>query len=172
MKDDGPEVCVISLCAFAGHWTSQHDLFEQNKVIDLARLDHENIAKFLSYCRENGAAAQFSWLKRMKIAISIAQGLRYLHTESQPSFAISEVNSNSLYVTEDFIPNVLTWLTTLSTEDPPTTRWESFDQYVGVGTQIRVASLHKAMVNAPKLGSSSVFFRYVEDEPNKRIFQG
>ncbi|KAE8776845.1 putative LRR receptor-like serine/threonine-protein kinase [Hordeum vulgare] len=63
-------------------------------------------------------------------------------------------------------------LTTLSTEDPPTTRWESFDQYVGVGTQIRVASLHKAMVNAPKQGSSSVFVTYVEDEPNKRIFQG
>ncbi|KAI5014625.1 hypothetical protein ZWY2020_056015 [Hordeum vulgare] len=130
MKDDGPE------------------------VIDLARLDHENIAKFLGYCRENGAAAQFSWLKRMKIAISIAQGLRYLHTESQPSFAISETIGHGL--TEIIL---MRRLTTLSTEDPPTTRWESFDQYVGVGTQIRVASLHKAMVNAPKQGSSSVFVR-------------
>lgn len=48
-----------------------------------------------------------SWLRRMKIAIGIAQGLRYLHTESQPPFAISELNSNSVYVTEDFTPKVL-----------------------------------------------------------------
>ncbi|KAF7001226.1 hypothetical protein CFC21_016939 [Triticum aestivum] len=94
---------------------------------DLARLSHENIAKFLGYCRESdpfsrmllfeyasngtlyehlhhGEEAQFSLLKRMKIAISIAQGLRYLHTESQPPFAISELNSNSVYVIEDSTP--------------------------------------------------------------------
>ena len=100
------------------------------KVVDLARLNHENIAKFLGYCRESdpfsrmlvfeyasngtlyehlhyGEAAQFSWLRRMKIAIGIAQGLRYLHTESQPPFAISELNSNSVYVTEDFTPKLV-----------------------------------------------------------------
>lgn len=127
---DGPEVSVISLCAFEGHWTSQHELFYQNKVIDLARLNHENTAKFLGYCRESdpfsrmlvfeyasngtlyehlhyGEAAQFSWLRRMKIAIGIAQGLRYLHTELQPPFAISELNSNSVYVTEDFTPKLV-----------------------------------------------------------------
>ncbi|VAI83498.1 unnamed protein product [Triticum turgidum subsp. durum] len=94
---------------------------------DLARLSHENIAKFLGYCRESdpfsrmllfeyasngtlyehlhhGEEAQFSLLKPMKIAISIAQGLRYLHTESQPPFAISELNSNSVYVIEDSTP--------------------------------------------------------------------
>lgn len=128
--NDGPEVSVISLCAFEGHWTSQHELFYQKKVIDLARLNHENIAKFLGYCRESdpfsrmlvfeyasngtlyehlhyGEAAQLSWLRRMKIAIGIAQGLRYLHTELQPPFAISELNSNSVYVTEDFIPKLV-----------------------------------------------------------------
>ncbi|KAL6651745.1 hypothetical protein ACP70R_010670 [Stipagrostis hirtigluma subsp. patula] len=127
---DGPEVSVISLCAFEGHWTSQHELFYQNKVIDLARLNHENIAKFLGYCRESdpfsrmlvfeyasngtlyehlhyGEGAQLSWLRRMKIAIGIAQGLRYLHTELQPPFAISELNSNSVYVTEDFTPKLV-----------------------------------------------------------------
>jgi hypothetical protein len=29
---DGPEVSVISLCAFEGQWTSHHELFYQNKV--------------------------------------------------------------------------------------------------------------------------------------------
>ncbi|KAG2575794.1 probable LRR receptor-like serine/threonine-protein kinase At1g63430 isoform X2 [Panicum virgatum] len=127
---DGPEVSVISLCAFEGHWTSHHELFYQNKVIDLSRLNHENIAKFLGYCRESdpfsrmlvfeyasngtlfehlhyGDGAQLSWLRRMKIAIGIAQGLRYLHTELQPPFAISELNSNSVYVTEDFTPKLV-----------------------------------------------------------------
>ncbi|KAF7078876.1 hypothetical protein CFC21_083228 [Triticum aestivum] len=97
------------------------------KVIDMARLNHENIAKFLDYCRESdlfsrilvfeyasngtlyehlhyGEAAQFSWLRRMKIAIGIAKSLRYLHTESRPPFAISELKANSVYVTEDFTP--------------------------------------------------------------------
>ena len=57
-----------------------------------------------------GEAAQFSWLRRMKIAIGIAQGLRYLYTESQPPFAISDLNSNSVYVIEDSTPKVLAWL--------------------------------------------------------------
>nr|CAB3488724.1 unnamed protein product [Digitaria exilis] len=100
------------------------------EVIDLARLNHDNIAKFLGYCRESdpfsrmlvfeyasngtlfehlhyGEGAQLSWLRRMKIAIGIAQGLRYLHTELQPPFAISELNSNSVYVTEDFTPKLV-----------------------------------------------------------------
>nr|CAE03443.1 OSJNBa0088H09.1 [Oryza sativa Japonica Group] len=54
-----------------------------------------------------GEGAQLSWLRRMKIAIGIAQGLRYLHTELQPPFAISELNSNSVYVTEDFTPKLV-----------------------------------------------------------------
>jgi hypothetical protein len=54
----------------------------------------------------DGEGAQLSWLRRMKIAIGIAQGLKYLHTELQPPFAISELNSNSVYVTEDFTPKV------------------------------------------------------------------
>lgn len=43
----------------------------------------------------------------MKIAIGIAQGLRYLHTELQPPFAISKLNSNSVYITEDFTPKLV-----------------------------------------------------------------
>ncbi|ONM32246.1 putative LRR receptor-like serine/threonine-protein kinase [Zea mays] len=64
---DGPEVSVISLCTFEGHWTSHHELFYQNKVIDLARLNHENIAKFLGYCRESDPFSRmlvFEWRGR------------------------------------------------------------------------------------------------------------
>lgn len=42
----------------------------------------------------------------MKIIIGIARGLKYLHTELDPPFTISELNSNSVYLTEDFSPKV------------------------------------------------------------------
>ncbi|XBI90896.1 hypothetical protein VPH35_028400 [Triticum aestivum] len=82
------------------------------KVIDMARLNHENIAKFLDYCRESDP---FSRMLVFEYAsngtpyehlhsIVIAQSLRYLHTESRPTIAISELKSNSVYVTEDFTP--------------------------------------------------------------------
>lgn len=42
----------------------------------------------------------------MKIALSIARVLRYLHTELQPPFAVAALASSSIYLTEDFSPKV------------------------------------------------------------------
>lgn len=44
----------------------------------------------------------------MKIVIGIAKGLKYLHTEIEPPFTISELNSSAVYLTEDFSPKVYT----------------------------------------------------------------
>nr|DAD47411.1 TPA_asm: hypothetical protein HUJ06_017348 [Nelumbo nucifera] len=54
----------------------------------------------------DGEESQLSWTRRMKIIIGIARGLRYLHTELEPPFSISELNSSSIYLTEDFSPKV------------------------------------------------------------------
>lgn len=54
----------------------------------------------------DGEACQLSWTRRMKIILGIARGLKYLHTELQPPFTISELNSNSVYLTDDFFPKV------------------------------------------------------------------
>uniref|UniRef100_A0A453PI38 Uncharacterized protein n=1 Tax=Aegilops tauschii subsp. strangulata TaxID=200361 RepID=A0A453PI38_AEGTS len=35
---DGPEVSFILLFSFEGHWTSQHELFYQNKVVHLSKI--------------------------------------------------------------------------------------------------------------------------------------
>lgn len=43
----------------------------------------------------------------MKIIIGIARGLKYLHSEINPPFTISELNSSAVYLTEDFSPKVL-----------------------------------------------------------------
>ncbi|OEL32491.1 putative LRR receptor-like serine/threonine-protein kinase [Dichanthelium oligosanthes] len=135
---------------------------QELEVIDLARLNHENIAKFLGYCRESdpfsrmlvfeyasngtlfehlhyGEGAQLSWLRRMKIAIGIAQGLRYLHTELQPPFAISELNSNSVYVTEDFTPKLVDfecWKMMFSKHEKALSHFNSKSSFPGHGDSV------------------------------------
>ncbi|KNA19802.1 hypothetical protein SOVF_058130, partial [Spinacia oleracea] len=55
----------------------------------------------------DGEVCQLSWTWRMKIIIGIARGLRYLHTELNPPFTISELNSSVVYLTEDFSPKLV-----------------------------------------------------------------
>ncbi|XP_073106395.1 probable LRR receptor-like serine/threonine-protein kinase At1g63430 isoform X2 [Elaeis guineensis] len=127
---DGPEIAVISLCISKDQWTGYLEFFFQSKVADLARLNHETTAKLLGYCKEShpfsrmlvfeyasngtlyehlhyGDGCQLSWLRRMKIAIGVARGLKYLHMELQPPFTISELNSSAVYLTEDFSPKLV-----------------------------------------------------------------
>ncbi|XP_020094316.1 probable LRR receptor-like serine/threonine-protein kinase At1g63430 [Ananas comosus] len=136
----GPEIAVISLCILEDCWTSSVELYFQKEVADLARINHENIAKLLGYCNESnpfsrmlileyasngtlcehlhyGDGCQMSWPRRMRIALGIAYGLRYLHTELQPPFAIAELTSSAVYLTEDFSPKLVDferWKTILS----------------------------------------------------------
>jgi hypothetical protein len=42
----------------------------------------------------------------MKLALGIARGLRYMHNELQPPFAVVALTSSSVYLTEDFSPKV------------------------------------------------------------------
>ncbi|KAJ9549888.1 hypothetical protein OSB04_022431 [Centaurea solstitialis] len=136
----GPEIAVISLCNRDENWTGYLELYFQKEVADLARLNHENIGKLLGYCIEsspltrmlvfeyasNGTLSehlhceegcQLSWTRRMTIVIGIAKGLKYLHTEIEPPFTISELNSSAIYLTEDFSPKLVdfeSWKTILT----------------------------------------------------------
>ncbi|KAI4326975.1 hypothetical protein L6164_019484 [Bauhinia variegata] len=135
----GPEIAVISLCIKEEYWTGYLELYFQREVADLARLNHENTGKLLGYCKESapftrmlvfeyasngtlyehlhyGEECQLSWTRRMKIVIGIAHGLKYLHTEIEPPFTISELNSSAVYLTEDFLPKLVdfeSWKTIL-----------------------------------------------------------
>ncbi|GFP85138.1 probable LRR receptor-like serine/threonine-protein kinase at1g63430, partial [Phtheirospermum japonicum] len=136
----GPEIAVMSLCLKDEHWTGYLELYFQKEVAVLARLNHENVGKLLGYCRESdpftrmlvfkyasngtlyehlhyGEACQFSWTRRMKIIVGIARGLKYLHTELDPPFTLSELNSSSIYLTDEFSPKVVDfecWKTIIS----------------------------------------------------------
>ncbi|CAK9310973.1 unnamed protein product [Citrullus colocynthis] len=136
----GPEIAVISMSMKEEQWTGYLELYFQTEVADLSRINHENTGKLLGYCREStpftrmlvfeyasngtlyehlhyGEACQLSWTRRMKIILGIARGLKYLHTELQPPFTISDLNSNSVYLTDDFFPKLIdfeSWKTILS----------------------------------------------------------
>lgn len=136
----GPELAVISICVKEEQWTTYLELYFQKEVAELARINHENTAKLLGYCRESspftrmlvfeyasngtlyehlhyGEGCQLSWTRRMKIVIGIAKGLKYLHSELDPPFTISELNSNAVYLTEDFFPKLVdfeSWKTTFA----------------------------------------------------------
>ncbi|KAJ8506133.1 hypothetical protein OPV22_007019 [Ensete ventricosum] len=127
---NGPEIAVTSLCISGDQWTSSHELYFQTEVATQSKIIHENTAKFLGYCQEGdpfsrmlvfeyasngtlyehihyGDGCQLSWLRRTKIAIGIARGLRYLHTELQPPFTVAELTSSTVYLTEDFSPKLV-----------------------------------------------------------------
>ncbi|ESQ46838.1 hypothetical protein EUTSA_v10027677mg [Eutrema salsugineum] len=124
------EIAVISLCVKEEVWSGFLELYFQREVADLARLNHENAGKLLGYCKEDkpftrmlvfeyasngtlyehlhyGEGSLVSWAKRMKIVVGIARGLKYLHTELDPPFTVSELNSNAVYLTEDFTPKLV-----------------------------------------------------------------
>ncbi|KAJ0794410.1 putative protein kinase RLK-Pelle-LRR-VI-2 family [Helianthus annuus] len=123
-------IAVISVCVKEEHWTGHLELYYQKEVADLARLNHENTGKLLGYCIDsspftrmlvfeyasNGTlyehlhyeeGCHLSWSRRMNIIIGVAKGLRYLHTEIEPPFTISELNSSAVYLTEDYSPKLV-----------------------------------------------------------------
>ncbi|KAG6405768.1 hypothetical protein SASPL_133362 [Salvia splendens] len=136
----GPEIAVISLCIKEDQWSGDLELSFQKEVAGLARLNHENVGKLLGYCMESkpftrmlvfyyasngtlyehlhyGEACQFSWTRRMRILIGIARGLKYLHAELDLPFTISNMNSSSIYLTDEFSPKLVDfecWKTVLS----------------------------------------------------------
>eukprot|EP01018_Ginkgo_biloba_P033808 Gb_01740 [translate_table: standard] len=98
-------------------------------VADLAKLNHKNIVKLLGYCAESepftrmlvfeyasngtlyehlhyGEEGQLGWTTRMKIIVGVAYGLQYMHHELVYPVAILDLDSNAVYLTEDFSPKL------------------------------------------------------------------
>ncbi|EPS59414.1 hypothetical protein M569_15393, partial [Genlisea aurea] len=126
----GVEIAVSSVCISEENWTGYNEVCFQRDVADLGRMNHQNVGKLLGYCRESspftrmlvfdyasngtlfehlhdGDGSQLSWTRRMKIAIGIAKGLEYLHTEAVPPFTLPQLDSNCVYLTEDFSPKLV-----------------------------------------------------------------
>ncbi|KAG0454453.1 hypothetical protein HPP92_025757 [Vanilla planifolia] len=160
---DGSEIAVISLSVSISHWTSYLELCFKKEVENLARLNNENTSKFLGFCQENepfsrmfvfeyasngtlyehlhyGDETQLSWLRRMKVAIGVARGLRYLHTEVVPPFTVSKLNSNAIYLTEDFTPKLVDF-----------ERWNAIVSKLGDGVgYLTNGSLYSCLLEMPE----------------------
>lgn len=129
ITSQGTEIAVTSMRFAREDWTTQLELYVQRKVADLAKLNHRNIVKLLGYCAENepftrmlvfeyasngtlyehlhyGEPGQLSWSARMKIIVGVAHGLQYMHHELVPPVAILDLDSNAVYLTEDFSPKL------------------------------------------------------------------
>jgi hypothetical protein len=125
----GTEIAVTSMRFAREDWTTHLEIYFQRKVADLAKLNHRNIVKLLGYCAENepftrmlvfeyasngtlyehlhyGEPGQLSWSARMKIILGVAHGLQYMHHELIPPVAIMDLDSNAVYLTEDFSPKL------------------------------------------------------------------
>ncbi|XP_031119092.1 receptor-like serine/threonine-protein kinase ALE2 isoform X2 [Ipomoea triloba] len=123
--DDGREVAVKILKRYDRHG-SREFLAE---VEMLSRLHHRNLVKLIGICTEdhcrclvyelvpNGSveshlhgldmkASRLDWYARMKIALGAAQGLAYLHEDSNPRVIHRDFKSSNILLEHDFTPKV------------------------------------------------------------------
>lgn len=129
ITSQGVEIAVTCTRIAKEDWNPQLEVCFRRKVADLAKLNHRNIVKLLGYCSENehftrllvfeylsngtlyehlhyGEAWQLGWSARMKIIVGVAHGLRYLHHELVPPVVMLDLDSNGVYLTEDFSPKL------------------------------------------------------------------
>lgn len=89
-----------------GHCMSTFIVSYSSTLHRLFALKYFISSNHTKYLSTDGEGCQLSWTRRMNIVIGIARGLKYLHTEIEPPFTISELNSSAVYLTEDFSPKV------------------------------------------------------------------
>ncbi|KAH9325609.1 hypothetical protein KI387_005787 [Taxus chinensis] len=129
ITSQGREIAVTSMRIAKEDWTPQLEICFRTKVADLAKLNHKNIVKLLGHCAENepftrmfvfeyasngtlyehlhyGDGWQLGWSARMKIIVGVAHGLQYMHHELVPPVSFVDLDSNAIYLTEDFSPKL------------------------------------------------------------------
>ncbi|KAI5063110.1 hypothetical protein GOP47_0021657 [Adiantum capillus-veneris] len=97
----------------------------RNEVILLSRLHHRNLVRLLGFCEEDGiqilvyeympngnlhtllfknrSTIQLDWLKRLDIALGVAQGLEYLHSFADPPVIHRDVKPSNVLLDENLV---------------------------------------------------------------------
>ncbi|XP_027368172.1 lysM domain receptor-like kinase 4 [Abrus precatorius] len=121
----------IEGCVFRGVFGNGRDILAIKKmkrnaskeVILLKRINHFNLIKLQGYCEnegclylvyeymENGSLREWlsksrstehqSWVKRIQIALDIANGLEYLHNFTEPCYVHRDINSGNILLNKD-----------------------------------------------------------------------
>ncbi|VFQ92716.1 unnamed protein product [Cuscuta campestris] len=123
--DDGRKVAVKTLKRDDRH--SRREFLAEVEM--LSRLHHRNLVKLIGICTEdnyrclvyelvpngslqshlhgvNKKASPLDWHARMKIALGAAQGLAYLHEDSNPCVIHRDFKSSNILLEHDFTPKV------------------------------------------------------------------
>ncbi|KAL5728340.1 non-specific serine/threonine protein kinase [Ranunculus cassubicifolius] len=96
-------------------------------VMNIARLRHPNILKLVGYCMENGhhllvyeylskfsledalhynVLEHLNWILRIRIALSIARGLNYLHSTCFPPVAHGNLKAANILLDDELLPRL------------------------------------------------------------------
>lgn len=124
------EIAVISTkIASAKDWSRHSEMHFRRRIDALSRLNHKNFLNLLGYCKEdepfmrmmvfeyapNGTLFDhlhvnvfepLGWSARMRIIMGIAYCLQYMHHQLNPPVAFSDLQSNSIFMTDDYAAKV------------------------------------------------------------------
>ncbi|XP_028764779.1 protein MALE DISCOVERER 2-like [Neltuma alba] len=137
----GVEIAVSSaLISSAQDWSKNMEISYRKKIDTLSRVNHKNFINLIGYCEEeepftrmmvteyapNGSLFEhlhveglehLDWNARMRVIMGVAYCLQYMHHDLNPPIAHSNLDSQSVLLTDDFAAKVAQVMFTPSTED-------------------------------------------------------
>ncbi|EEF28099.1 protein MALE DISCOVERER 2 [Ricinus communis] len=126
----GVEIAVAStLVASSKDWSKNAELSYRKKIDTLSRVNHKNFVNLIGFCEEdepfnrmmvfeyapNGTLFEhlhvkemehLDWSARMRIIMGTAYCLQYMHHDLNPPVAHSNLNSHSIYLTDDYAAKI------------------------------------------------------------------
>ncbi|KAK8970045.1 putative LRR receptor-like serine/threonine-protein kinase MRH1 [Platanthera guangdongensis] len=126
----GTEIAVVStVISSSRDWSKHAELRFREKIDALSNVNHKNFVNLLGYCSEdkpfmrmmvyeyapNGTLFEhlhvkefehLDWATRMRIVMGIAYCLQFMHHELYPPIIIHELQSNSVYLTDDYAAKI------------------------------------------------------------------
>ncbi|XP_024368447.1 protein MALE DISCOVERER 1 [Physcomitrium patens] len=126
---NGTEIAATSMRVSIENWSTQKELSFRRKVEALARMRHPHLVNLVGYTSEeepftrilvfeyasngtlydhlhNKESEHLDWATRMRIIMGTAYGLSYMHHELVPPASHLNLDSNSIFLTDDYAAKV------------------------------------------------------------------
>ncbi|KAF8409065.1 hypothetical protein HHK36_005137 [Tetracentron sinense] len=136
----GVEIAVASTAiTYSKDWSKRSEMAYRKKIDTLSRVNHKNFVNLIGYCEEdepflrmmvfeyapNGTLFEhlhvkevehLDWNARMRIIMGTAYCLQYMHHELNPPVAHPNLQSNFIYLTDDYAAKIaeISFLTDVS----------------------------------------------------------
>lgn len=126
---NGTEIAATSMRVSVDSWSTQKELSFRRKVEALARMKHPHLVNLVGYSSEeepftrilvfeyasngtlydhlhNKESEHLDWATRMRIVMGTAYGLSYMHHELVPPASHLNLDSTSIFLTDDYAAKV------------------------------------------------------------------